>query len=61
MYGNLNNFTHWLEVAAAWKFIDQIHSLWQAGPEPDFPNYPSLSDGPEEAESLLVRDNRYWI
>lgn len=61
MFGNLNNFTHWLEVAAAWKFIDKIHALWLAGPKPDFPNYQSLTDGPQAAAQLLSREDRYWI
>lgn len=59
--GDLNNFNHWLELAHAWKFIDNIHDLWAQMPDPVFPNYPAVTSGPDEAYRLLWKHNHQWI
>lgn len=59
--GNVSNFTHWLEVAHAWKYIDNIIDLWNQFPAPSFPNYLAGSMGPEAADELLARNNTKWV
>lgn len=59
--GNVSNFTHWLEVANAWKFVDNIIDLWEQMPEPNFPNYKANSWGPEASDKLLKRGNTKWV
>jgi len=34
--------------------------VWRALPARSFPNYPSGSWGPKEAEDLMRRDGRQW-
>ncbi len=58
--GKLTNFTHWQEVAAAWRFIDSIHHYWKDLPRPDFPNYPAGSNGPSCADDLLKSYGTQW-
>lgn len=59
--GNVSNFTHWLEVANAWKYVDNILDLWKKFPAPSFPNYPANSMGPQASEDLLIRHNTHWV
>lgn len=59
--GNLNNFNHWLEVANAWKFVDNIQALWKQSDKPSFPNYPAMSAGPKEADELIQRQGYQWF
>lgn len=58
--GNISHFTHYLEVAHAWKFIDNIQELWSQMDEPTFPNYPAKSSGPQESDDLLAKYNTKW-
>lgn len=48
------------EVLASWKILTPILSYWETIKPYDFPNYPSGSWGPIEAERLLLRDGRDW-
>ena len=48
------------EVEAAWKVVAPILEAWQCCQTPVFPNYPSGSWGPPDAQALLARDGRYW-
>lgn len=57
--GDATNFTHWDEVAASWKFIDQIRQAWNTT-NIAFPNYPSGSMGPVESKHLLEKDGFHW-
>lgn len=60
MKGDQTLFARWDEVFESWKFIDTILEVWSEE-EPNFPNYPSGSYGPKEAEELLERDGRRWL
>lgn len=59
--GNISNFTHWLEVAYAWKFVDNVQNLWSQMPEPNFPNYASFSSGPTASDDLLAEYDTQWV
>lgn len=60
MRGDSTNFTHWDEVALSWKFVDVISQAWKKQTEKSFPNYPSGSTGPKEADELLENDGFHW-
>lgn len=47
-------------IEVCWKLVQPILDLWQALPPRGFPNYPSGSWGPEEADELLARDGYKW-
>lgn len=59
MIGDATNFTHWDEVALAWRYIDRVLKVWE-NKNPDFPNYESGSMGPEAADKLLEKDGFHW-
>ncbi|WP_438823676.1 glucose-6-phosphate dehydrogenase [Bacillus sp. JJ1764] len=59
MRGDATNFTHWDEVAYSWAFVDKISAVWQ-NTDTNFPNYPSGSMGPKEADELLEKDGFFW-
>jgi glucose-6-phosphate 1-dehydrogenase len=48
-------------VEAAWCAVQGLIDAWASGPAPNFPNYASGSEGPEEANRLLARDGRAWL
>ncbi len=58
--GNLDNFTHFNEIAHAWKFVDHILDFWKNDSNPKFPNYPANSNGPIEAHELLNAHGTHW-
>ena len=58
--GNLSNFTHFEEVANAWKFVDSIYENWEKMETSDFPNYPAGCPGPKKAQELLAKHQTYW-
>ena len=60
MKGDQTLFARWDEVYESWKFIDTILEVWEEV-EPSFPNYPSGSYGPKEADELLSRDGKKWL
>jgi glucose-6-phosphate 1-dehydrogenase len=47
-------------VEAGWAVVDPILDVWKALPPRNFPNYPTGSWGPKEAEDLISRDGRSW-
>jgi glucose-6-phosphate 1-dehydrogenase len=49
------------QVECAWKVVDPILNVWSSIEPSDFPNYPSGSWGPEEAEALIAQDGRSWL
>ncbi|XJS11537.1 glucose-6-phosphate dehydrogenase [Aerococcaceae bacterium WGS1372] len=59
--GNLNNFNHYLEVAHAWKFIDNIQNLWKEKQPTNFPNYPANTRGPIESDKLINAQGFDWF
>ncbi len=56
--GDLNLFTRWDEIEAAWKLIDSIQAMRAQIP---METYPKGSHGPELADRLITRDGRDWI
>lgn len=52
-------FIHSDEVKLAWKWVDGIIEIWQAGKHPPIP-YMSGSLGPTESATLLANDARSW-
>ena len=59
MRGDATLFTRNDEVEAQWRIIDPIVKAWQSAPGP-LPHYPAGSQGPEDAERLLIGDNDVW-
>ncbi len=57
--GDSTLFTRWDEVEHSWRFIDSIAKAWE-DEDPDFPNYPAGSWGPDKARELIERDQRIW-
>lgn len=47
--------------SATWEYISAIIRTWEKSPLPKFPNYPSGSWGPEEAQHLIRKDGKQWI
>jgi glucose-6-phosphate 1-dehydrogenase len=60
MVGDATLFQRADHVRAAWKVVSPILDVWNALPPRTFPNYPSGSWGPEEADALMRRDGRGW-
>jgi len=59
MRGDATLFTRNDEVEAQWRIIDPIVQAWQASSAP-LPQYPAGSQGPEEAEKLLIAGDDRW-
>jgi glucose-6-phosphate 1-dehydrogenase len=59
MIGDATLFQRADMVEAGWKVIQPLLDVWKAVP-PRFPNYPSGTWGPAEADELLARDGRRW-
>jgi len=47
-------------VEVGWSVVAPILDVWKALPPRNFPNYPSGTWGPKEADELLKRDGRHW-
>jgi len=58
MRGDATLFTRNDEVEAQWRIIDPIVHAWETSPA-SLPQYPAGSQGPEEAEKLLVGGARW--
>lgn len=48
-------------VEAAWCPLQGLIEVWASGPAPEFANYASGSEGPEEANRLIARDGQAWL
>ncbi|MFQ5588229.1 MAG: glucose-6-phosphate dehydrogenase [Nitrospiria bacterium] len=48
----------WIE--RSWSLLMPLLNHWEKTPAPCFPNYPSGSFGPKEADDLIQRDGRAW-
>jgi glucose-6-phosphate 1-dehydrogenase len=48
-------------VEAAWCAVQGLIEAWDNSPVPNFPDYASGSEGPEEANRLIARDGRAWL
>ncbi len=60
MHGDATLFLRSDNVEFAWRTLTTILDVWETLPARDFPNYPSGSWGPAEADKLLVQDGRHW-
>ena len=60
MMGDATLFQRADMVEAGWGVIQPVIDVWKALPPRGFPNYPSGSWGPQEADDLLERDGRTW-
>ncbi len=60
MRGDQTLFKHHDEVECAWNAIQPILDYWQMNPADDLPNYTPGSWGPDAADTLMKRENRYW-
>jgi glucose-6-phosphate 1-dehydrogenase len=61
MRGDATLFTRRDEVEAEWKIITPIEEAWAHLPPPSFPNYAVGSEGPEDAEKLLMNSGHRWM
>jgi len=60
MRGDATLFTRWDAVEQAWLAVVPIMSRWSESRMVDFPNYLAGSQGPQNADTLLVADGREW-
>jgi glucose-6-phosphate 1-dehydrogenase len=60
MIGDQTLFQRADMVEAGWSVVNPVLELWKALPPRNFPNYPSGTWGPKEADDLLERDGRQW-
>jgi len=60
MIGDATLFQRADMVEAGWCVVSPALDVWRALPPRNFPNYPSGSWGPKEADELLERDGRHW-
>ncbi len=60
MIGDATLFQRADMVEAGWCVVSPALDVWKALPPRNFPNYPSGSWGPKEADELLERDGRHW-
>lgn len=60
MAGDSTLFARDDEVIASWKLLSPLLDYWQNEKPTNFPNYPSGSWGPFEAEQMLKRSGRKW-
>ncbi|SMO62281.1 glucose-6-phosphate dehydrogenase [Melghirimyces algeriensis] len=58
--GDRTYFTHWEEVALAWKFIDPIRKVWDGLDESTLSYYEAGSTGPKESDLLLKKEGFHW-
>ena len=60
MIGDATLFQRADMVEAGWAVVQPMLDVWKALPPRNFPNYPSGTWGPKEAEDLLRKDGRHW-
>ncbi|HJT70238.1 MAG TPA: glucose-6-phosphate dehydrogenase [Terriglobales bacterium] len=60
MIGDATLFQRADMVEAGWCVVSPVLDVWKALPPRNFPNYPSGSWGPKDADELLERDGRHW-
>jgi glucose-6-phosphate 1-dehydrogenase len=60
MVGDATLFQRADMVEAGWAVVNPVLDVWKALPARNFPNYPSGSWGPKEADDLLQKDGRRW-
>ncbi len=60
IFGDSTLFARADEVEQSWEILTPLLDHWAAHPPKDFPNYPSGSWGPKQADEMIQRDNRSW-
>jgi glucose-6-phosphate 1-dehydrogenase len=60
MIGDQTLFQRADMVEAGWSVVNPMLDIWKALPPRNFPNYPTGTWGPKEADELLERDGRRW-
>jgi glucose-6-phosphate 1-dehydrogenase len=60
MIGDATLFQRADMVEAGWSVVTPVLDVWKALRPRNFPNYPSGTWGPKEADDLLARDGRRW-
>jgi glucose-6-phosphate 1-dehydrogenase len=60
MIGDATLFQRADMVEAGWCVVSPALDVWRALPPRNFPNYPSGTWGPRDADELLERDGRRW-
>jgi len=60
MIGDATLFQRADMVEAGWCVVSPVLDVWKALPPRHFPNYPSGTWGPKEADELLEHDGRRW-
>ena len=58
--GDATLFTRWDAVEQAWLAVVPVMERWSEARTIDFPNYLAGSQGPQNADALLVADGREW-
>ncbi len=48
------------EVLSSWQFLTPILDFWAKEPTTNFPNHPSGSWGPRDADAMIEKDGRKW-
>jgi len=60
MAGDNTLFARDDEVFGSWKLFTPILDYWENSAPLPLPNYASGTWGPDEADQMLLRDNRSW-
>lgn len=60
MQGDATLFTRSDEVEAQWRLITPIEEAWASEGVKELPIYPAGSDGPAEAEDLIIGNGHHW-
>jgi glucose-6-phosphate 1-dehydrogenase len=60
MIGDATLFQQAEEIETGWRLLQPILDDWQDAPARDLAIYPAGSEGPANAEDLLVQDGRRW-
>jgi glucose-6-phosphate 1-dehydrogenase len=60
MTGDQTLFNRADMVEETWRVVSEVLEDWTRTKPEGFPNYPSGSDGPAEADALLARSDRAW-
>ncbi len=58
--GDATLFTRWDAVELAWQTVMPVLERWTTTRAENFPNYLAGSEGPQNADALLVADGREW-
>jgi glucose-6-phosphate 1-dehydrogenase len=60
MMGDSTLFARADEVEQSWKILTPVLEYWAAHADQEFPNYPSGTWGPKEADKMLEKESKSW-